>query len=151
MTLILNCILRVIIDNQKNICFVQSGFHGHDNDAFAYQQLPSIGPALDLDFPANLFLLAYSIYPDTRPLVTPYKANEMAGQARLEKRRRRRRRFNIVHRKRRVYVEHVMKELKTFRIVGSIFKRPRWELSCIMELCAGLSKKRADLIKTVFY
>ncbi|CAG2243579.1 unnamed protein product [Mytilus edulis] len=44
----------VIIDNEKNICYIHSGFLGHENDAHAYHQLGPIGPGLPLDFPAGI-------------------------------------------------------------------------------------------------
>ncbi|CAG2212839.1 unnamed protein product [Mytilus edulis] len=138
---------QVVIDNEKNICHIHSGFLGHDNDAFAYQQMKRIGPGLDLDFPANGFILADSIYPNTRPLVTPYKANEIARLPRNEKRRKRK--FNKLHKKRRIFVEHVIKELKTFRVIGAIYRHTRWELSCIVETCAGLAKRRAEFINNL--
>ncbi|VDI80370.1 Hypothetical predicted protein [Mytilus galloprovincialis] len=135
---------QVIIDNEKNICYIHGGFLGHDNDAFAYQQIKPIGPGLELDFPNNCFILADSIYPNNIPLVTPYKSLEILRQPQQE--RRRRRKFNCMHRKRRVYVEHVIKELKTFKVIGSLYRHPRWEMASIVELCAALSKRRADNI-----
>ncbi|CAC5380009.1 unnamed protein product [Mytilus coruscus] len=136
----------VVIDNEKNICHIHSGFLCHDNDAFAYQQMKRIGPGHDPDFPANGFILADSIYPNTRPLVTPYKANEIARQPGNEKRRKRK--LNRLHKKRRVFVEHVINEIKKFRVIGAIYRHTiaRWELSCIVELCAGLAKRRAEFI-----
>ncbi|VDI73808.1 Hypothetical predicted protein, partial [Mytilus galloprovincialis] len=59
---------RIVIDNQKNICYVYSGFLGHNNDAFCYQQIRQIGPGLENDFPAHCLLLADSIYPNAPPL-----------------------------------------------------------------------------------
>ncbi|CAC5418870.1 unnamed protein product [Mytilus coruscus] len=119
------------------------GFLGHDNDANAYHRIGPIGPGDALDFPPQCYILADSIYPNGYPLVTPFKSVEIIRQTRAEKRFRRK--FNILHRNRRVYVEHVIKEIKTFKVIGSLFRHPRWKLSSIVELCAGLAKRRADL------
>ncbi|XP_071146166.1 uncharacterized protein [Mytilus edulis] len=139
---------QIVIDNQKNICYVHSGFLGHNNDAFCYQQIRQIGPGLENDFPAHCFILADSIYPNAPPLVTPFKCTDIVRRPRLEQKRKRK--FNLLHRKRRVYVEHVIKELKTFRVIGGLYRHPRWEMSSIVELCAALAKRRADLIKDVY-
>jgi len=50
---------------------------------------------------------------------------------------------NSLHRRRRVYVEHVIGELKTFRVISSlhIYRHSRWHMSSLVELCAGLSKR----------
>ncbi|CAC5413927.1 unnamed protein product [Mytilus coruscus] len=119
-------------------------FLGHDNDANAYHRIGPIGPGDALDFPPQCYILADSIYPNGYPLVTPFKSVEIIRQTRAEKRFRRK--FNILHRNLRVYVEHVIKEIKTFKVIGSLFRHPRWKLSSIVELCAGLAKRRADLL-----
>ncbi|CAC5415220.1 unnamed protein product [Mytilus coruscus] len=139
---------EIVIDNQKNICYVHSGFLGHNNDAFCYQQIRQIGRGLENDFPAHCFILADSIYPNAPPLVTPFKSTDIVRRPRLEQKRKRK--FNLLHRKRRVYVENVIKELKTFRVIGTLYRHPRWEMSSIVELCAALAKRRADLIKDVY-
>ncbi|CAC5407160.1 unnamed protein product [Mytilus coruscus] len=141
-------VIRIVIDNQKNICYVHSGFLGHNNDAFCYQQIRQIGPGLENDFPAHCFILADSIYPNAPPLVTPFKSTDIVRRPRLEQKRQRK--FNLLHGKRRVYVEHVIKELKTFRVIGALYRHPRWEMSSIVELCTALAKRRADLIKDVY-
>ncbi|CAC5397737.1 unnamed protein product [Mytilus coruscus] len=93
----------------------------------------------------HCFILADSIYPNAPPFVTPFKSTDIVRRPRLEQKRKRK--FNLLHRKRRVYVEHVIKELKTFRVIGALYRHPRWEMSSIVELRAALAKKRADLIK----
>ncbi|CAC5384042.1 unnamed protein product [Mytilus coruscus] len=139
---------QIVIDNQKNICYVHSGFLGHNNDAFCYQYIRQFGPGLENDFPVHCFILADSIYPNAPPLVTPFKSTDIVRRPRLEQKRKRK--FNLLHRKRRVYVEHVIKELKTFRVIGALYRHPRWEMSSIVEMCAALAKRRADLIKDVY-
>ncbi|CAC5393254.1 unnamed protein product [Mytilus coruscus] len=83
----------VICDNDKNICYIHSGFLGHDNDANAYHRIGPIGPGDALDFPPQCYILADSIYPNGYPLVTPFKSVEIIRQTRAEKRFRRK--FNI--------------------------------------------------------
>ncbi|XP_061179072.1 uncharacterized protein LOC133187673 [Saccostrea echinata] len=113
---------QVIIDNEKSIRYVHSGFLGHENDAHAYANILEIGPGQELDLPAGLFILADSGYPQTEPLVTPYKTADIIQQPQDE--RRRRRKFNIRHRSKWVYVEHVIKDIKTFRVIGSLYRHP---------------------------
>ncbi|CAC5415812.1 unnamed protein product [Mytilus coruscus] len=111
-------------------------------------QIKQIGPGLENDFPAHCFILADSIYPNAPPLVTPFKSTDIVRRPRLEQKRKRK--FDLLHRKRRVYVEHIIKELKTFRVIGALYRHPRWEMASIVELCAALAKRRADLIKDVY-
>ncbi len=141
------CLLQIIIDNRKNIVYVHSGFLGHDNDAVTYRQLPNIGPGQELPFPGHLRLLADSIYPNQYPLLTPYKAIAMRNVDILEKRRRRR--VNKRIRSRRVYVEHIIKDLKTFRVVTGIHRNRRELFPSIVELCAGLAQRKIDFINTL--
>lgn len=59
--------------------------------------------------------------------------------------------INRVLRSHRIYVEHVIKHLKTFRVVGSIYYRhPRWEMSMIVELAAGLAQRRVTLFDELY-
>ena len=98
---------QMIIDNMKNIRHVHSGFLGHENDAGTYQQIGPIGAGQYLDIPADCFLLADGINPNKHPLVTAYRSAEMVRRPPREQHRRRK--FNLLHRQRRVYVEHVIK------------------------------------------
>ena len=45
-------------------------------------------------------------------------------------------------RKRRVFVEHVIKEIKTFKIIGSLYWHPRWMIASIVDLGSSLTKRR---------
>jgi hypothetical protein len=118
---------------------------GHENDAATFNQLPNIGPGEDLCFPDNCCILGDSIYPNRYPVVTPYRANQIARQQPREQRRRRK--FNRQLRRYRIYVEHVIKEIKTFRVIGSLYRHPRWELACLVELCAGMAQRRVRIIE----
>ncbi|MES9881482.1 MAG: transposase family protein [Sedimenticola sp.] len=136
---------QVIINNNKDIVFLKSGFLGHFNDASTYRELPSIGPGMDLDFPANLRIIADSIYPCRYPLITPYKSASIARQPPHQQHRMRK--INLTLRSRRVYVEHVIKEIKTFRVIGGIYRHKRHFLAHITELCAGLSQRKAEFLE----
>ena len=96
------CILQVIIDNEENIVHVQSGFLGHENDANCYRQIGSIGPDAHLKFHANCYILGDCIYSNGYPVITPYKVTDIIRQPRAVKRARRK--FNRLHRRRRVFV-----------------------------------------------
>ena len=122
---------------------MHSGFFGHENDTGTYRQIGHIGPGQHLDFPADCFLLADGINPNKHPLVTAYKSEFVRRPPREQ---RRRRKLNLLHRQRRVYVEHVTKEIKTNKIIGSLYRHPRWEMGSIVELCVGLSKRHTDAI-----
>ena len=120
----------------KSIRHVHSGFLGHQNDAGRYQQIGPIEPGQHWDFPAHCYLLADGIYPNEHPLVTAYKSAEIVQRKQC---------VNIIdvylfHRQGRVYVEHVIKEIKTYKIIGSLYRHPRWQMTSIVELCVGLSK-----------
>ena len=49
-----------------------------------------------------------------------------------------------------MYVEHVIKDINTFRVIGSLFRNPTWEMASIVEVCASLGKRRIDMY-TDFY
>ncbi|CAG2230612.1 unnamed protein product [Mytilus edulis] len=68
---------QVICDNDKKICYIHSGFLGHDNDANAYHRIGPIGPGDALDFPPQCYILAESIYPNGYPIVTFFKSVEI--------------------------------------------------------------------------
>ena len=125
------------------IC-IHSGFRGHQNDAQTYRSIPDIGPGFELDFPGNLRILGDSIYPNGYPLLTPYKTIQIRKQE--DRERRRRRKFNRMLRSRRVYVEHVIKEIKTYKCIGGIYRHQRQLLANVVELCAGLSQRKADFL-----
>ena len=62
---------------------------------------------------------------------------------------RKRRAINLKIRARRVYIEHVVKDLKTFRVIGKVYRHNRRHLAALIELCAGLSQRKADLLQTL--
>lgn len=52
-------------------------------------------------------------------------------------------------RARRVYVDHVAKDLKTLRVIGKFFKHNRRHLAPFVALCTGLAQRKVDLIQTL--
>ena len=57
---------QVVIDNTGTICYIESGFLGHQNDAQQFMLMRQIGHDPALPFPQDCVLLADKIYPDTR-------------------------------------------------------------------------------------
>ena len=134
---------QVVIDNEKRLRLVTSGFRGHANDAQTYQLMGDIGPGLEYDFPDDCYILADKAYPNRHPLMTAYRA----AQVRLRQAGRPRRLcrlFNRTHSQLRVYVEHVIRQLKIYRVIGSLFRHPRWKMTAIVDICAGLATRRVD-------
>ena len=62
---------QIIIDNQGNIVYIQSGFLG-DNDSAQLQMMPRIGDGEKLHLPAGLYILADKGYPFDYSLLTPW-------------------------------------------------------------------------------
>ena len=57
--------------------------------------------------------------------------------------------FNTLLSKRRVKIEHIFKEVKTYKAIGQIWRHPRWLMPVCVELVALLSERRVRLFKTV--
>ena len=138
---------QLVIDNEGRIRFLQAGFLGSTHDAISFQLMEPIGPGRNLDLLPHAKLLADKAYPDGGPLLTPIRANQMALLNNKE--RRRARRYNMLFSKRRVKVEHVFKEMKTYKAVGEIWPHPRWLMPICVELVTFLSERRVRLFKSV--
>ena len=67
-----------MINNQKQICSVQSGFMGHCNNAKTYRLMPNIGPGEQLNFANQYMLLTDKMYPNGHPLMTPFSTQEIS-------------------------------------------------------------------------
>ena len=80
-------------------------------------------------------------------LLTPVRANKMPLLNYSDGKRARR--FNTLLSKRRVKIEHVFKEMKTYKAIGQIWRHPRWLMPVCVELVALLSERRVRLFKTV--
>ena len=138
---------QLVMDNEGHIRFVQAGFPGSTHDAVSFLLMEPIGPGCNLDLPPNAKLLADKAYPDGRSLLTPVRANQMPLLN--QRNRRRARRFNTLLSKRRVKIEHVFKEMKTYKVIGQIWQQPRWLMPVCVELVALLFERRVRLFKTV--
>ena len=112
-----------------------------------FRLLPTIGPNAELEFPADTYLLADKIYPSRYHLITPYSAGQILQRPLNE--RAACRRLNRRISKRRIVVEHTIRNLKLFRVIGTLYRHPRRKVVMIVEICAGLSHRRAVLLSTL--
>ena len=135
---------QVVIDNKKKIVHVESGFRRHNNDANTFDMMTPIGDGRTLDFPRNCVLLGDCINPSRHPVVTPFTSAQLRRLPRHERNIRRKINKNI--RKYRVYVEHVIRLLKVFKIIGSLYRHNRDEMGRIVCLCANLCARRSLLL-----
>ena len=135
---------QVVIDNEKNIVHVESGFLGHNNDANTFNMMTPVGDGRTLELPRNCYLLGDCIYPSHHPVVTPFTAAQLRGLPRHE--RRVQKKLNKTIRKYRVYIEHVIRLLKIFKIIGSLYRHDRNNIGKIACLCAYLCARRARLL-----
>ena len=133
---------QMIIDNEGHIIFLQSGFLGSTHDALSFGLMGPIGA-----LPPNAKLLADKGYPDGGLLLTPIRANQMRLLNNRD--RRRARRFNRKISRRRIKVEHVFKEIKTFKAIGQLWRHSRWLMPVCVELAAFLSERRARFFSTI--
>lgn len=130
---------QVVIDNNKKIVHVESGFRGHNNDANTFDMMTPIGDGRTLDFPQNCVLLGDCIYPSRHPVVTPFTSAQLRRLPRYERNIRRKINKNI--RKYRVYVEHVIRPrlLKVFKLLGRCIDtiETKWGGLCAyVQICA---------------
>ena len=139
---------QVVITARRKFALISSAFLGHNNDAGCLLQMASIGVNGELPLPHNCYLLADKAYMNGHPFMVQYMRHELAGIPVVERHRR-----NIINRiisKKRVYAEHLIKELKIYRIIGILYRHPRWEVANIVEFCAGLSQRRLEFFETVW-
>lgn len=107
-----------------HLVFLQAGFLGAMNDAGNYLMMERIGPGANHDMPHGAVLLADKGYGDVVPLLTPFRQHQIRRIPRHEKRLARR--FNRKHSKYRITIEHTIKQVKTYKAMGSIWRHPRW-------------------------
>ena len=142
-----NCIsTQIVIDNEKNIRCLSSGFYGHMNDAQTYSKIPSMGINKLLPLPHDSWILADGGYPCRQPLITPFRKTQLSNDV---KQRQIQELFNTEVKFYRVYVEHVIARLKHFKAIGSIFRNDRDSLELIVHLCASLAQRRVELFDDV--
>ena len=135
-----HCIHTQIIIDNKN--YVHSGILGHMNDAQSFNSLSDISPKAGLPFPRETFILGDKIYPCRYPLITGFTAAQIRTQSPLEIERRLVFNENVkIHT---VYIEHVVGQMKTFKVIGSLYRHSRRRMSEVVKLCAGLSQRQAE-------
>lgn len=133
---------QMIIDNEGHIRFLQSGFLGSTHDALSFRLMGPIGA-----LPPNAKMLADRGYPDGGLLLTPVRANQLRLLNNRD--RRRARLFNRRLAKRRIKIEHIFKEIKTFKAVGQLWRHPRWLMPACVELAALLSERRTQFFRAI--
>ena len=121
---------------------IQSGFLGHLNDAQQFALMDQLGT--DLEYPDNCYLLGDKIYQNRGNVVTQFTAQQIARKPGNQ--RRKCLKFNRFVQHYRIWVEHGIAELKTYKSVGSLWRHPRPYLSSVTCtcICAGINcrKKR---------
>jgi hypothetical protein len=75
--------------------------------------------------------------------------NALASDGRKPDRLQRKcRKFNRTLSQYRVLVEHVIGEVKCYKVIGTLWRLPRTKLKRVAEICAGLVCRRRQLNKT---
>lgn len=75
--------------------------------------------------------------------------NALASDGRKPDRLQRKcRKFNRTLSEYRVLVEHVIGEVKCYKVIGTLWRHPRTKLKRVAEICAGLVCRRRQLNKT---
>jgi len=135
---------QVVIDNELNIRYIESGFTGHNNDAQTFNMMTAMGNGLVLDIPRECYILGDCIYASRHPVITPFTQAQLRRQPRNQ--RRQSRSLNRRIRRRRVYVEHIIKLIKLYQIISTLYRHSREDISKIVCLCAQLAARRARLL-----
>ena len=131
---------QIVIDCTGKIRYLQSGFLGSQNDAGQFRDMPDIGPGEDLNFPEDCYLLADKIYPNTPPLITPFRRNQMDGPGE-------RHFFNHIHSSYRVTAEHTISYFKTFAAVKGVYRHQRHLMPVVADICASLAQRHILLVE----
>ena len=122
---------QIVMNNQGNIVFIQSGFIGHNNDSGQLQLMPSIGVGGKLHLPPSLYILADKGYPCVYPLITPWRC--VAGDPSKQL-------FNRDFARVRTRVEHCIRRVKEYGAVQQLWRYERWMFPIVVELCVPGSK-----------
>ena len=97
---------------------------GHNNDAVTFRLKQNISPDAQLEFRRNTYV----------PLVMSFSAAQITRET-----------FNTRTRhgckirqiaKSRIVIEHVIRNVKLFRVLGTLYRHPRRQIIMIIELCA---------------
>jgi len=135
----------MIVDNNRILRYVRSGFLGHQNDAQIFNMLPKIGPNEELPFPDNCLLLGDKIFSNNYPIMTPYKRDEINRKP--QNMQRKCKKLNAIISSLRITVEHAIREVKIFRSTGTLWRHPRHKLQQTVEVCAALAVRRKRLFQ----
>ena len=131
---------QIIMDNQGNIVFIQSGFLGHNNDSGQFQLMANIGTDQELHLPPGLYILADKGYPCTYPLLTPCR--DIGGDLTRQL-------FNRELSKVRTRVEHCIRRVKEYGAVHHLWRHERWLFPVVNELCAFLAQRHIELSRVL--
>ena len=140
---------QVVINNKGEICFIESGFLGHQNDAQQFMFMRQIGKDVSLQFPDNCFLLGDKIYPNRHPVMTPYTRQQIARKPECLKNKCRK--LNRLISEYRIKVEHAICELKCYKVMGTLWRHPRPKLKNLVKICAGFVNRRKILFNDYIY
>ena len=132
---------QVVVDVHGTVCYIESGYQGHLNDAQQYALMQEIGT--DLQFTDELVLLGDNIYSNHCAVITPYTSAQLAQKQPLE--RRKCRKLKSLIKLYRVRVEQPIGELKTYRSVSLLWRHPRTMLSSTVKSCAALVCRRKEI------
>ena len=115
---------QIIMDNNGNIVFIQSGFLRHNNDSGQFQLMPNIGTGEELHLPLGVYILADKGYPSVYPLLTPWRnvAGDLTRQL-----------FNREFSKVRTRVEHCIRRVKEYGAVHHLWRHERWMFPVVNE------------------
>ena len=127
--------------------FLQTGFLGSTHDSMSYRLMLPLGPGRALDVPQGVSFLADKGYPDTAPLLTPFRQAQIRRLG--HRQRNKARKFNREHSRKRIKIEHIFKNLKDYKCTTGIWRHPRWLLPTVIELCTFLTERRLTLFQEV--
>ena len=104
------------------------------NDAQSFNSLHDISPKAGIPFHRETLILGDKIYPYRYPLITGFIAAQIPTQPPLE--RERRLLFNENVKIHIAYIEHVIGQMKTFKIIGSLYRHSWGWMAEVVKLCA---------------
>ena len=104
------------------------------------QHLGVNGP---LHFPEDCVLLADKIYPNRHPTITAFTTQQINRKP--EHMKGKSRKFNRLVSEYSIIVEHVIGDLKSYKVLGTLWRHPRPNLVDIFETCTALVNRRRTI------